>query len=235
MNNPIKDLSKKEFALWICSLLIAAASNIFAKDIDPLSLAAACIGITSLVLAAKGSVWAQILMILFSILYGIISFRFKYWGEMITYLGMTLPMAIWSTVTWLKNPFGDGKTVAIKRINRTEILFLAFFSIAVTAVFYFILQALNTPNNAFSTNSVTTSFLAAALTMLRSSYYALAYAANDVVLIVLWIFAAAENPVYIPVVVNFSIFFINDIYGFISWKKRESALMTELKDIISSS
>jgi len=73
-------------------------------NIDILTLVAACVGITSLVFAAKGNVWAQILMIIFSILYGIISWRFHYWGEMITYLGMTMPMAIWSTITWLKNP-----------------------------------------------------------------------------------------------------------------------------------
>ena len=36
-----------------------------------------------------------------------------------------------------------------------------------------------------------------------------------VVLIVLWIMA------YIPVAVNFAIFLLNDLYGFISWKKRE--------------
>ena len=58
--------------------------------------------------------------------------------------------------------------------------------------------------------------------MLRSSYYALWYAANDIVLIVLWVLASIENPVYIPVVVDFAIFLFNDMYGFVSWKKRES-------------
>ena len=47
------------------------------------------------------------------------------------------------------------------------------------------------------------------------------YAANDVVLIVLWVMASMENPAYIPVAVNFAIFLLNDLYGFVSWKKRE--------------
>lgn len=59
--------------------------------------------------------------------------------------------------------------------------------------------------------------------MLRSSYYAVGYAANDVVLIVLWVLASFENPSYIPVVVNFVIFFVNDMYGFVSWKERSEA------------
>ena len=49
----------------------------------------------------------------------------------------------------------------------------------------------------------------------------LIFATNDIVLIVLWTLASLENPAYIPVVVNFTIFFFNDMYGFISWRRRE--------------
>ena len=94
-------------------------------------------------------------------------------------------------------------------------------SAVVTGAFYFLLRGLQTPNLLFSTISVTTSFLAASLTMLRSPYYALGYAANDLVLIVLWSLAAMQNPVYVPVIVNFLMFFLNDLYGLFSWKKRE--------------
>lgn len=222
MKNPIKTLTKREWLLWICSLAAVLISNILPGHLDILTLAAALIGVTSLIFAAKGNVWAQILMIVFSILYGIISYRFRYWGEMVTYLGMTLPMAVWSMITWIRNPSADnGSEVEIQRLNRKHIGGLVLFTAAVTVVFYYILKSLGTPNMVFSTISVTTSFLAASLTMLRSSYYALGYAANDIVLIVLWILASLKDPAYIPVVVNFSIFFLNDMYGFISWKKRE--------------
>lgn len=222
MNNPIKNLTANEWILWTGSILVVLISNIVTGDIDFLTLIAACVGITSLIFAAKGNVWAQILMIVFSILYGIISWQFRYWGEMITYLGMTLPMAIWSTITWLKNPSSSGNEVAIQKITFRHVIGLVFFGAITTAIFYLILKALDTPNLVFSTISVTTSFLAASLTMLRSSYYALGYASNDIVLIILWLLASIENPAYIPVVVNFAIFFLNDLYGFISWKKREA-------------
>lgn len=221
MNNPIKSLTKKEWGLWLASLLIIGVSNIVSGDIDFLTLIAAWIGITSLIFAAKGNVWSQILMIVFSILYGIISWQFHYWGEMITYLGMTMPMAIWSTITWIKNPSKSGKEVAIQRLNKKHIIGIVFFSIIITAAFYYILYAFDTPNIVFSTISITTSFIAACLAMLRSSYFALAYASNDIVLIILWGLASVKNLAYIPVAVNFVIFFFNDMYGFISWKKRE--------------
>ena len=141
---------------------------------------------------------------------------------MMTYLGMSLPMAVWSAVTWLKNPAaGNGSEVAIRRLEKRQALIVAGLSVLVTGAFYFILRWLRTPNLAFSTVSVTTGLLAAALTMLRSSYYALGCAANDLVPIVLWSLAAMKDPAYAPVVVNFAIFFLNDLYGFVSWRKRE--------------
>ena len=222
MSNPIKSLTKKEWILWIGSLAIVILSNLLSTDIDVLTLVSACVGITSLIFAAKGNVWAQILMVVFSILYGLISWQFRYWGEMITYIGMTMPMAVWSTITWIKNPSESGQEVAIQKLTRKHVAGIAAAGVIVTAVFYMILKALDTPNILFSTISITTSFLAASLTMLRSSYYALGYASNDIILIVMWVLASIENPAYIPVVVNFIIFFFNDMYGFVSWKRREA-------------
>lgn len=204
------------------SLAIVILSNLLSTDIDVLTLVSACVGITSLIFAAKGNVWAQILMVIFSILYGLISWQFRYWGEMITYIGMTMPMAVWSTITWIKNPSESGQEVAIQKLTRKHVAGIAAAGLVVTAVFYMILKALDTPNILFSTISITTSFLAASLTMLRSSYYALGYASNDIILIVMWVLASIENPAYIPVVVNFIIFFFNDMYGFVSWKRREA-------------
>lgn len=222
MNNPIKTLTKREWSIWLGSVIIVLISNLATKDFDLLTLVAALTGVTSLIFAAKGNVWGQVLMILFSILYGIISFRFRYWGEMMTYLGMTLPMAVWSTITWIENPSeNNGNEVQIQSLSKKHIVALCISGIIVTAVFYYILKSFNTPNIIFSTISIITSFIAASLTMLRSSYYAVWYAVNDVVLIILWVLASLKDPAYIPVVVNFSIFFMNDMYGFMSWKQRE--------------
>ena len=223
MGNPIRSLTKKEWGIWIGSLLIIVASNFLSGSFELLTLIASCVGVTSLIFAAKGNVWSQVLMILFSILYGIISWQFRYWGEMMTYLGMTMPMAIWSTITWIKNPSENGKEVEIQQLTKKHVVLLFVSAVLVTTLFYLILDALKTPNIVFSTISVTTSFLAAALTMLRSSYYAMGYAANDIVLIVLWLLAAIHEPRYLSVIIIFVLFLFFDVYGFISWKKRETA------------
>lgn len=162
MNNPIKTLTKREWSIWLGSIIIVLISNLATKDFDLLTLVAALTGVTSLIFAAKGNVWGQVLMILFSILYGIISFRFRYWGEMLTYLGMTLPMAVWSTITWIKNPSeNNGNEVQIQSLSKKHIVALCISGIIVTAVYYYILKSFNTPNIIFSTISIITSFIAA--------------------------------------------------------------------------
>lgn len=139
---------------------------------------------------------------------------------------MTMLMAIFSLREWLKNPFeGNRAEVRVNILNRNDILLITIGSILVTIIFYFILDYFNTANIIFSTISVATSFLAAALTYRRSHYFALAYAANDVVLIFLWLLASLVNFKYILVVICFIAFFFNDLYGYISWKRMKSKQM----------
>ncbi|MDO5398759.1 MAG: nicotinamide riboside transporter PnuC, partial [bacterium] len=162
------------------------------------------------------------LMVIFSLLYGIISFTFAYYGEMLTYLGMTMPMAVFALISWLKNPYNGNKTeVKVNRLTTKETVLMWLAAVVITLIFYFILSAFNTANIIPSTISVTTSFLAVYLTFRRSAYYAIGYAANDIVLIDLWFFATLENISYLSVVVCFIAFFANDIYGFINWRRME--------------
>lgn len=222
ISNPFSTLKKREWILWIISLLIVGISNILAGDVLPSTFYGTLIGVTALIFLAKGNVWGQILTVVFSILYAITAYKFKYFGEMITYLGMTMPIAVMSIVTWIKNPYEKGKDeVKIHYLTKMQKIMMIVLTIIVTWIFYYILKLLNTPNLFFSTISITTSFLASYLMLYRNSYYAIAYSINDIVLIVLWILASIENITYLPVVMCFLMFFVNDIYGFMSWKKRE--------------
>ena len=217
-----------ERALWLCSAGLIVLSAVLFRGGGTLSVITSLIGVTSLIFAAKGNPVSQALMIVFSLLYGWISWTFSYYGEMITYLGMTMPMAAWSLIAWLRHPFaGRRAQVAVSRLRAGEIVFLAVLTAAVTTGFYFILRAFHTANLLPSTLSVATSFAAAYLTARRSAWFALAYAMNDLVLIVLWLLASLTDTSYITVLVCFAVFFINDLYGFLSWmemRKRQKTV-----------
>ena len=218
--------SGTELVLWSVSVLFIILSFFIFDRESYLTLTASLIGVTSLIFNAKGNPIGQALMIAFSILYGIISYTFAYYGEMITYLGMTMPMALFALISWLKNPYkGNKAEVKVNNISKAEQLLMWLLTLIVTVVFYFILDHFNTANIIPSTFSVTTSFLAVYLTFRRCPTFALAYAANDIVLIVLWMAASISDIRYISVVVCFVAFLFNDVYGYINWqkmKKRQS-------------
>ena len=102
-----------EKMLWMISILVIIVTFLLFDLVNYLNLIASLIGVTSLIFCAKGNPFGQILMIIFSLLYGYISYTFHYYGEMITYLGMTMPMSVISLIIWLKNPF-QGKKSEVK-------------------------------------------------------------------------------------------------------------------------
>ncbi|MEF2920335.1 MAG: nicotinamide riboside transporter PnuC [Acutalibacteraceae bacterium] len=215
----IKELTKFEICLWICSIIVVSGSYIFSGGFYWLTLVASLIGVTALIFVAKGNVFGQILSVIFSLAYAFVSFKFRYYGEMITYLGMTTSIALISIYTWIKNPYKDSLQVKVHKITLLQAVIISITAIIVTIVFYFVLKMFNTANLIISTISITTSFTASLLMMLRSPYYAIAYGANDVVLIVLWVLASIEDISYLPMIMCFVMFLVNDIYGFISWKR----------------
>ena len=220
------DLSVFEKVLWAVSVCAVTLSFLLCGAFDPLTLLASLIGVTALIFVAKGLVIGQILTVVFAVLYGIISFRLRYFGEMITYLGMTSPIALLAVFSWLRHPFQETKSVAVHKLGKAEFARLLGLTIVVTAAFFFLLRWLGNARLAVSTVSIATSFLASALTLKRSAAYGLAYAANDVVLLVLWILASIGDRTYVPMVVCFLMFLCNDLYGFFNWLRLRNAQKT---------
>lgn len=213
-----KYFSRIELILWFSSLLFITLSFCIFDMNNYLTLIASLLGATALIFCAKGNPIGQFLIIIFGLLYAYISYTFSYYGEMVTYLAMTAPSALASLISWLKNPYNGNKAeVKVNSISKKETIFMLFLSIIVTIIFYFVLRYFKTANLIPSTISITTSFIAVYLTFRRSAFYALAYAANDVILITLWILATITNLSYLSVVICFITFLINDLYGFFNW------------------
>ena len=214
-----KGLSVRELMLWLFSAGMILLSSIVFRGSDPFTVAASLVGVTALIFIAKGNVLGQILTIVFSIMYAVISCQYRYYGEMITYVGMTLPAAAAATVSWLRHPYDGAAEVEVAALGKIHRVTLPLTAVAATVAFYFILKYFNTANLEISTISITTSFAACYFLIFRSPFYAVAYAANDVVLIALWMLAAADNIAYVPMVICFAMFLINDLYGFYNWRR----------------
>ncbi|MDE7163604.1 MAG: nicotinamide riboside transporter PnuC [Clostridia bacterium] len=218
MKKFFKSITLLEWLIWGVSVIAIAVCFFVFKNTQYLYLIGSLIGATALVFVSKGNPVGQLLTIVFSVFYGIISYSFRYYGEMITYLGMSAPMALWALISWLKNPYnGNASEVKINSLSRREWCLFLVAAVAVTAAFFFLLRALDTANLIISTVSVFTSFLAAYLTARRNRFYAVCYALNDIVLIIMWSMASYENFTYLPMVICFVAFLVMDCYGFVNW------------------
>ncbi|MDE7107430.1 MAG: nicotinamide riboside transporter PnuC, partial [Clostridiales bacterium] len=89
MKNPFKVLNKFDICLWVAALAIILLTFFLTSSHDYMTLASSITGITMLMFIVKGNVVGQFLTVAFSVCYGIVSYFTKYYGEMITYLGMS--------------------------------------------------------------------------------------------------------------------------------------------------
>ena len=231
LKNLLAYFSLREKLIWLFSVsLITVTFFVFSND-GYLSFIASLIGATSLIFCAKGNFIGQILMIIFSTMYAVISYTYSYYGELMTYAFMTAPMAVVALISWIRNPSGNKRAeVRVNKINGWEIPLVITLSALLTLIFYFVLKTLGTSNLLISTVSITTSFIAVYLTFRRSPYFALAYALNDVVLIVLWVLASISNISYVSVVACFAAFLVNDLYSFTNWRRMERRQRRELEN-----
>ena len=124
MKKLINYFSIFEWCLYLISLLVIIVCFIVFKNDNYFYLAGSIIGVTALIFLSKGHVLGQIITVVFSVFYGIVSLSFKYYGEMITYVFMTMPIAIISIITWLKHPSKQAKNeVEVNKLRRKEYIF----------------------------------------------------------------------------------------------------------------
>ncbi len=215
----IQSLTKFECTLWATSVVVVSASFLCSGNPDFLTLLASLVGVSALIFVSKGAVLGQLLTVAFSLLYGWISFGFHYYGEMATYLGMTAPIAMMSVVSWLRHPYQQSAEVEVHQLTVRQKALLPVLTVLVTWLFYYTLRFWGTANLFWSTVSIATSFSASYLMLMRNPWYALAYGANDVVLIVLWVLAALRDRSSLPMVFCFLMFLANDLYGYHNWRR----------------
>ena len=124
----LRYFSRAERLLWGLSVVFIVGSFCAFDRENYLTLAASLIGVTSLIFNAKGNPIGQVLMVLFSLLYGIISYTFAYYD-----LGMTMPMAVFALISWLKNPYnGRRSEVKVNTIGKKEIVFMCLAAVVAT-------------------------------------------------------------------------------------------------------
>jgi len=221
MSKYFKEWTRFEKILLFGSVLLVSIVGIMFKS-DFLTTICSIVGIITALLLAKGKNLGQIFGLLIVALYSIVSFKNGYYGEMIIYLGIMLPMYIAGIISWIKHQNKETNTVEVNDIKLKEWIVLFIASILSFTFIYFLLKSFNTNQLFISSLSVIDSLFAVYLLVRRSKYSFYFYVVNDIILILLWgIPVVTGNILLIPMVFNPLINLVNDLYGIYNWRKLE--------------
>lgn len=216
-----KDWTNFEKVLLFGSIIIVVLVGILFKS-DLLTISCSIVGIITALLLAKGKNLGQVFGLLITILYSIVSFKNKYYGEVLIYSLLMLPMYIIGIITWINHKNEKTNSVEINSINKKEWVIVSIVFVGVFICIYYLLKAFNTNELVVSTISVLASLFAVYLQIRRSKYSFSFYMVNDVILMFLWgIPVVRGSYILFPMLLNPTINLINDAYGFYNWKKTE--------------
>lgn len=232
MKKLFKNWSRFEILFLLCSLTIITSCFLFEKDKNTFSLIVSLIGVISVLTVAKGLVIAPFINIIYNIVYAVLAITQQYYGEAIIYIFLMIPISVMSIISRIKNKSKTNENIVeINKVHHKEYIYLCLGTIIATIGFYFLLKMLHTNELIISTISLISSIVASYLMLRRCSYYAVGFIVNDVILIVLWSLVVKNNSIaYLPTVITFIVFLINDTYGFINWKRIEKKQNKVLKN-----
>lgn len=216
-------------SIFIC--IIICLSCVFKSNL--IVLFNSIFGILTVFFLAKGKVIGNVLGIVQCILYVIVSYFNKFYGEIILCCFITIPLYVVTIITWLKNLSNKDKVVQVnKSLSSTEWVVSLLIVALISFGLYFLLDYFNTAYLIVSTFSVFSCIMAGYLAVRRSEYNFIFYILNNIVCICLWLFVIIQNNdlSYVSIVVQYTMFLILNIVGTCNWLKLKK--IQKLRSII---
>lgn len=221
LRNYCKSWNKFEISLIILAILLILGIGVI-LNCEMLSIVVAFLGIFSALNQTKKMVFGQVTGVILAILYSYMSYMNRYYGEVIVYMLVILPLYIVGIYTWSKNK--DSKTEEVKQseIYLKEWLVLLIINIILFIALYKMLKYFNTNQLIISTISMNLNLCATYLLVRRSKYCFIFYLINAFILLTLWgIPVINGNIKVLPMIFDALLLIINNIYGMIKWKNNE--------------
>ena len=219
----IKNWKIGEIVFLCLTTLASILTFALVKNRNWLAFSCSIVGIVSMFFFSKGFVIAPILGVIYDAFYIAVAATQRFWGEVIIFAGIMLPVELASIFNWFKNKNKDNPAlVTSNKISKKEWFILGSVIIASTVGLFFVLQALGTNQLVINTLSLAANGAGVYLMFRRNKYYSLAYCIDDLVSIVLWSMAVATAGVqFLPSLVCMISFALIDFYGFVVWTKKD--------------
>lgn len=222
----IKEVIKRELINWkkweVIWLLVATAVilsvSVYWKD-SIVATFAALTGIWCVILTGKGKLSSFWFGSINTVLYAIIAWEAKYWGEVMLNLIYYVPMNFVGLYMWSKNMNKETEEVVKKRLSLKKSIMSYGLVIVGTLGYGLFLKVLNGTLPFVDSMSTVFSVFAQFLCVKRYMEQWVLWVIVDVFTVIMWIYAFVNGTGDMATVLMWSIYLINAIFMLIKWKK----------------
>ena len=181
-------------------------------------------GIVCVLLAAKGSKWNYIAGIVNTVAYAWVAYHSGLFGEVALFLGFYLPLQFIGFYFWKNKTQEDGIVIMDKlTVIKTATIFVGgLAAVGAFGLYLYTLEGQATPY----LDSFTSVFsvIAAILMLRRLREFWFLYFAVNIVSIAMWLYQLADgNPYAATMLVMWSAYLVNSVYGIYVWYKTTKA------------
>ena len=222
----LKEIVKRELSGWkkweVIWLLLATAVilglSIYWKD-SMTGIWAALTGIWCVILTGKGKLSSFWVGTVNTILYAVVAWQARYWGEVMLNLIYYVPMNFVGLYMWSKNMNNQTEEVVKERMSVKGSVIAYVCVIVGTLGYGVILKLMNGTLPFIDSMSTVFSVFAQFLCVKRYMEQWVLWIIVDVVTVIMWVYAFINGTGDMATVLMWSIYLINAIIMFAKWKK----------------
>lgn len=217
---------KREFKgwnKWQVAWIVLANSIIFGVSLymgdTAMGILASLTGVTCVILCGMGKVSNYFFGTINVVLYAIVAWKAKYYGDVMLNLIYYFPTNIIGWVLWSKNINKENNEVYKKRMTLKQNIFLAIISVAGVLGYSYILKLLGGNLPIVDSMSTVFSVIAQILMIKRFMEQWIIWIIVDFVSVIMWIAAFFNGGESVAVLMMWSVYLANAIIMFVKWKK----------------
>lgn len=222
MKNYFKEWNTFE-KVWLLAFTLINIYLFFAWHDTIVGLVASLSGMLCVVLTAKGRISSFYWGLLNILTYSWVAYQSAYYGDVQLNMLYFLPMTFVGIYYWKKNQRKNQKEgdIVVYSLNLKEKLLWFFVALMVLAIYGFFLKLLNGTLPFVDASTTIFSIVATILLNKRLTDQWLYWIMVDVLSIVMWAYIFVTRGSDISMLVMWSAFLVNAVYGYYNWRKME--------------
>lgn len=207
--------------IWLLSFTLINIYLFFAWGDTITGLIASLTGMICVVLVAKAKISNYYFGIVNVVLYAYIAWQSKYYGEVMLNVIYFLPMQFVGLYCWNKhcNVTKTKDDVKVSNLSTKERIYWSLISVVGIVAYGLFLKYLQGTLPFIDSTSTVLSVIAMFLMVKRVTEQWLLWIAIDVVSIYMWFYILAQGGNEISMLIMWSAFLVNAIYGYFNWRK----------------